>query len=150
MTDLNALANTSMKITIDGREFSVRRLSLEDLFGSIESEVISGYITNVQRIASTLTGDDKIRYLREATGDIPSGEELQRRVQSSMATLPGMRSILFHALKHDQPDITMEQVKSMVRITDIERLSSLVTWLIGVGDGVDDTSGSASKKEMGR
>ena len=148
MTDLNEMVNAAVTITVAGKKYKVRKLALEDLFAAIEGLVISQKITQMQQVAECLHGEEKVAYLRQCTGDLPSGELLQIAVTEMMGSIIGIRHILFMAMKTDQPDLKEEDVRGMVTADEADRLGSIVEWLCGAGSfPEEDTEGQKKTKK---
>ena len=127
--ELWQVLNEPIEIELSGRKWKARMLPLKSVFAWAESKAVNEAIANIQAVAASLSGKDKVDYLVGATKDLPSGRELQEKASAKLYSLDAMTELFFQSLKPDQQDLTREQVVSLVE-DNLESLQGLVPSLI--------------------
>lgn len=124
------LSNIPIEITLGGKAYKVKRLSVADIFGKAQAKVREQYIADMKEVASALTGADKTTYLSQATKDIPKGEQLSALANDWLNSPMGMAEILYTGLSKCQ-EVTEDEVASAIlKSSDAER-NILVAYLGG-------------------
>ena len=136
MTDFDDMAATPIEIVIDGKTYKARKLSLDDVWGAMGAAIKSEHIKDGHTMASALEGPDKVQFLAAIHSTIPTGSELQARITDSMGSIAGIKQILIHALRKDQPDMTEDEIGALCTLDNLDELASLVEVLTGT-DGIE-------------
>jgi len=84
------LANSPIELSLGGQSYKVKRISMSEIFGHAESKIVTEYLKNVQVIAGSLSGKDKLDYLATATKGIPKGGELNASANEYLESVSGM------------------------------------------------------------
>ena len=129
------LANDPIEVTLLGKTYKARRVSLDAVFGRAESAVLSGQMKRIHAMADDLSGEDKTSFLAKAMLEsLPSGNRLATMTADFLRGIEGLKLVLIEALKTDQPEIG-KQLVDIVEIVSKEKdkITALVEWLTGVG-----------------
>ena len=128
----NELANTPLEITIRGKAYKVRRISMDTVFGKCEAAVISQQIKRIHEMAATLRGDEKTDFLAKAMLEsIPSGDKLDAMAVSFMRSHDGVRMVLLEALRQDQPNVEQELDLARLVMDNDPVVLSMTEFLVG-------------------
>ena len=146
-TSIFEMTNPPLEIEIAGRKLKVRRLSIRDLFAAAEAGVVSDRIKLIHQMANGLQGKEKIAYIREATKDIPTGQELAAQVPSQMASFGGMLQMIYAALKKDQPEISEDEIGRWFTsdLSELKKIADLIFLISGVPKPAEPDNDKASE-----
>lgn len=132
MAELNEMTNAPLEICLNGTSLKARRPNLEDVFGIMESKIVSGEIRKIKEAAETFGLEDasKIEFLRQSLQDIPKGASLQTMVWERIGTPEGIALIIFHAVKRDQPEVSKDKISELVA-SDVPGATAWAEFLCG-------------------
>jgi len=130
--DFSKVANTPLIVTLAGKQISVRRLSIGQLFGKAESIVLSAHMDKVFQMASRLHGEEKTDYLAKATAALPTGEALRKLTSQFFYSLEGVRYALVEGMRQDQPNIENEIDVAELIQQDPEKTRIIVEYVLGI------------------
>ena len=128
-TDLHEMTNTPIEIQIGNVTYRAKRLSIEQLFGYFEARVVSQKIASAKQMAAILDGSDKVEFLRRMHSDLPSGQLLQEMVSDEMGTIPGVRAIIYMAIKEQHPGISEHDIQLLPPGLTPDEMGSYLTTL---------------------
>jgi len=137
------LSNSPIQLTLAGKTYKIKRLSVSDIYGKAQAKVVEEYRNNIKDIAKDLIGADKTNYLTSATKDIPRGEILNNLANEWLNSPLGMAEILFIGLSKYQ-EVTQDEVaEAIIKSTDEER-QILMSYLSGSDADKSDTASNVS------
>lgn len=132
MSDMSTVLNASINVTLNGKSFKIFKLALEDIFSTFETKVKEEKIRDAQTLAAGLTGKDKVDFLKEIWGNLPSGEVLMDLVNKKIGTLEGIRHLLFLSIKKGNPTVTFEEITGLITEDSLDELSPLIDFICGI------------------
>jgi len=115
----------------NGKEYSLSPMTLNDL-AEIESWVVSNEIKRYQEASSVLSKDERIDFLRKAINDMPHGMEFKAIVNEAMDEIDGIRHMLWLSVRHNHPEVTLEEVSGLVRLDNLDEISILIDTASGL------------------
>lgn len=127
---ISELTNSPVSFKLAGKEVKVQRLSIGEIFSSIETEVKNQYIKNMESVAGFLKGAEKMEYIIKATKEIPSGENLHARSLEYINTPEGMAKLLLFGLNKCQKLEENEVTQMMLNGAD--DFQHIVNYMMGV------------------
>jgi len=127
---IQELANQPQEILLGKRKILISRMSIAELYGPAESKVISDYKANMISIASNLTGPDKIKYLTEATREIPKGAALMAAAGEQLGTPDGYFDLITRAFNKHQKIEENEILQILAQSSDEEK-TLMISYLMG-------------------
>lgn len=139
---LSEFVNNPVKLTACGREWTVQRLTVGEVYGCLENEVKQEFFDNVREIGKRLDQKDKAEFNRLSIREIPGGSEMEARVAAKMGTQKGIATLLHLALAKNQK-ITLSECIDLVSGTMGDDALTLVEYVLGTGK--DDGKGAAEK-----
>ena len=139
---LSEFINNPVKLTACGKEWTVQRLTIGEVYGTLENEVKQEFFDNVREIGKRLDPKDRAEFNRLSIKEIPSGSEMEARVAAKMGTQKGLASLLHLALSKNQK-ITLSECIDLVSGTQGDDALTLVEYVLGTGK--DDPRGAAEK-----
>ena len=80
-----------MKHEIDGIEYSVTELSLQDVLEEIPARLRAEYACGVHEIAASMEGRDRTAFLVAAAKDTPSTQECIEKADRWIGTMAGLQ-----------------------------------------------------------
>ena len=109
--DIHELTNGEVEFKDGSQSYKIKRLSLYELSYDIEKQVKEEYYSNIQKKASMLNGEDKIKYLQgvKELGD----EEIIKLCVDKSQTFRGRCEELFKILNKCQK-APMEDVEALI------------------------------------
>ena len=111
---VSTLANKPMKFTLpNGKAYEVKKLSILEIFGEIESDIKAEWLANINSIASSLPVPDRKSFLTGIIRDMPAGAVLERLAQAKMETVAGGFKMLKMVLSRCQ-EIENEELQDLV------------------------------------
>ena len=131
--ELSEMVNAPFEISLGETALKARRPSLEEVFGVMESKIVSGEIRKLKEAAEVfgLKDDEKIEFLRKGLQDIPKGASLQTMVWERIGTPEGIALIIFYAVNSDQPEVTKERISELIA-GDVSEATAWAEFLCGV------------------
>ena len=130
---IGELSNNPIEITLGGRKLKIQRLSINELFAPAHSKIQSDYIANIQNIAKSLSGKDKIDYLSSATSNIPKGSELDALALEYLSSPIGVAQMLMVGFNKCQ-QVSEEEVANLMVGSNSEELEFISSYLSGNTD----------------
>jgi len=127
---VSEMANQAMEVQLGDKKLLVSRMSIAELYGPAESKVIGDYKANMISISQSLTGRDKMDYLREATKDIPKGAILLAAAQEYLGTPEGYFDLVSRALNKHQK-INEDEILKLLSSSSEEEKTLLIAHLMG-------------------
>jgi len=133
MSDINEMAKVPYEMTIGGNKYKVRRPSLKKVLAELEAELVTRMRQEIIDDAEALglTGQDRVSFACRRRKDQFADGSLQDLVWNQISSTNGFPLVLYHALKKDQPGITIEDAQ-VIAFSDIEAASDWVTFLCGL------------------
>lgn len=135
MATVSDMINTPAPIVLGGVVRKLRRLSVAEVFGQMEQDILEEYAEQMQKVAGTLSGKDKVDYLVQMSQGVPTGSALAGKAAERMGSLRGLAklfkmSLLVEAdkdgrplpdpdllsLVNENPDLVRQLSKAMVGI----------------------------------
>lgn len=133
----NELANDPIEVTLGGKQYKARRISLDVVFGKAEAAVISRQMERIHQMADSLTPEERTAFLSRAMLEsLPTGDKLGQMTADYLKSIDGVRLLLVGALQKDQPDIEQQLDIASLMLTDKERVKSLIEFLTGTEKAV--------------
>lgn len=127
--DYSEATNESVEITLGGKKYRAKMLTLSDLFGYFESQIKSERIAEAQEFARELDGEDRRLFLRDAFSDIPRGSDLLAACCQRMATPQGLKELVWMSIRKEHPDVEFEVFGDGLLPGEDEDLSA-ISWLV--------------------
>ena len=125
---INELGNLPQTFKVGGKELTVERLNISEIFGTAERKVLEKYNSDAIILASAFNGVEKINYMRSVLKDIPKGKELFDLAQDYMGSPDGEIEMLTIALNKHQK-VTQEEVYSMM-LNNTTEMGALTTFIV--------------------
>ena len=119
----------SIEIEIKGRKFKVSPLTLGDI-ASIETAIRSDQIKSFLDAAQGIPPSEKISVLNFLASSPVSMEDGNKIFVT--------RQMLLCSLKKEQPELTMEELDSLISLDNIDELDAIVTAISSIGGGEED------------
>ena len=129
---VSELANVPMEVDIGGRVLKIRQLSIRDIFGYFETKIRSAKIAEAKEMAELLDEGERNSFLVEAWKSLPSGEGMTDMATDLMASVDGVSDLLWLAAKGINDGATEDEVKGLVSLGDLQKLTSVVNWITGM------------------
>jgi len=114
------LANEPIDITLAGKKFKIKRLTIKELFAIPEAKVKENYIKSAQEIAASLVGKDKQDFLLNALKNTPKGDELNTLAIEYMSSPVGVADVIYIGLNKCQPVSDIEVSELITKSTESE------------------------------
>jgi len=128
------------------RAFKIAKLSVMDIFDSVEVKIKEEYLHTIADMAKMLDAKDRPEFLRSAIKDLPSGARMENMVSESMSTTKGGIDILYRILNTCQT-ISRGEITSLVSIeSNGPAISSIMAYALGQGKKEDDAGDTKQKK----
>jgi hypothetical protein len=141
MSDLSTVTAAPIEIELGGKTFKMRPLSIADL-GEFENWVRQKIISNAMHAARDLPARDRRDLTSEAISIASSVTYDSREAQGMMQSIEGAGQLVCLSLRREHPDITREQVVSM--LANVKQFSELAESLMKIS--APSISGNASPK----
>jgi hypothetical protein len=109
----------------------LKRLSIKQLFGISETKILEDYYKDVQRVAATLTGKDKVDFLLSATKNTPKGTELNDLAAQYSQTPSGLSDLLMTGLNNEFQKVTEDEVSQLILHSNQEEQVALMAFISG-------------------
>jgi len=109
--DIHEITNGEVEFKLDDKCYKVKRLSLYELSFDVEKQIKDEYYANVQKLASMLTGKEKIDYIQSVKE--LTDEEVTKLVVAKSNTFRGRCEELFKILSKCQK-VTMQDVEALL------------------------------------
>lgn len=129
---INDISNGSLVFKLSGKDYSVKRLNLMDLFGEFEAEVKKQYMDDIIGLAERMTSSkERIDFQRQAIKDIPKGKELDEAVKNVMDSTAGGIKLLWLGLKKENK-ITIEEVRNLISLEENQAtITNMMNFITG-------------------
>lgn len=88
---MSDVINVSTKVTVEGKEYNVRQLNVNDLLNEAKQAVRKSYREEALEIASSLAGKEKLVYLQSIPKSLPKGSELLQLTAEWFNDLEGIK-----------------------------------------------------------
>lgn len=125
------IGNLPLEMSLGGKKFKVRRLSIKQLFGLSETKILEDCHRDIQRVAGSLTGKEKIDYLLTATRQIPKGTELNELATQYSQTPSGLSDLLMAGLNNESQKVTEEEVSQLILKSSEQEQVALMAYISG-------------------
>lgn len=130
--DVNNISNGAVVFKLSGKEYSVRRLNLMDLFGEFEADVKAKYMDNIVALANRMNDSkERVEFQRQAIKDIPKGKDLEEQVRQAMDSFEGGIKLLYLSLSKCNK-ITFEETKQLLMDNDNQAsITNIMNFITG-------------------
>ena len=136
MTAVTEVLNIPVPMTLNGKEYKVRRLGIGELMPSLEQLVRRHCLENIKAVGNMYEGDEKIKYLAHAAMQIPTGDALYDRVMTEIETMDGIRVMLGMGLAGIKPEEVNSIMEGMSDPEKRQEITAVVKYLVGVPEEV--------------
>ena len=141
--DMTDTVNASVEVDIGGRKYRARQLTLSEMFGHFEANIRRDALDSARELAAALDGEQKREFLADVWRNMPRGSALMDRVIEVVKSPSGVVDVLWLAVRREQPDVTRDELATLVTGGTISELAPLIEYLAGVGDNPQAPSGKA-------
>ena len=135
-------ANLPVERSLGGKIFKVKRLSIKQLFGISETKIINDCNRDIDRIAKTLTGKEKIDYLLAAGRSIPKGSELSQLATEYSQSPSGLSDLLLASINNEYQKVEESELAELLLNSTQEEQVALMSYISGMNQeevkGVDN------------
>lgn len=98
MANVSDMINTPVPIVLGGVIRKLRRLPIADVFGQFEQDILNEYTARMLKVASELTGTDKVNYLVQMSQAMPEGSLLAQLAAQRSGSLSGLVKLFKQSL----------------------------------------------------
>lgn len=134
---ISDLSNSPIELSLGGKAYKVKRISMAEIFGMAESKIVQEYLKNIQTIAACLSGPEKANYLTSVTKGIPKGAELSASANEYLESVSGMIDLFKIGLNKLQK-VGDDELNTMFLSSSNEEKQILLGYLCG-SDTMKDT-----------
>lgn len=131
---INDLSNAPLEFAIGAKKYKVKKLSVLDIFGTVEKKIKEEYIENITEMSKILPDKDRGEFLRSAIKEIPSGRKLEDMVNDTLNTTSGGIDILFVILNKCN-NVSMDELMDMVTDSSLSNdITKVMSFAMGQGN----------------
>ena len=146
-TNIIELSNEPINFEIGGRTLKIQRLNLKEVFGYFEKQIKEQHLKNIKDVASVFTDSaDRMKYLTQATKEMPNKVELQRMAQDYLSSEAGIADLLQIGLNKCQKVSDQELVDIFTKAAEAE-IQLLIHYLLGLESKTEDPAAPASTEK---
>lgn len=129
---IGEIANSVIELPLAGKLFKVKQVPMTEIYGNAEARIVESYLKNVNTIASTLNGADKLNYLASATKGVIKGAELSASANEYIESGIGMIN-LFKLILNKLQTVSDEEVNDLFIRSTIEEKQIMLSYVSGSG-----------------
>lgn len=128
------LLNNPVVFRIAGKDYPIKRLSIGEILGLAEAEVRKQAMSDANEMAKSLSGKEKVDFLRGILQDLPKGENLRKACDDYLNTPAGVSGIFSAAARKADPSYKADMLASMMDESSLGELALAVRHAIGGGE----------------
>ena len=132
MANISDMTNAPFEISLGGKKFMARKVSIDAALALVEARVITKELELGQRAAEMLSGMEKIQFLSEYVHSLPKGARLSEMGEDEIGSIGGIKHVVFHALKIDQPDLKESDLDGLVSESNVDEVLGLFNLFTGM------------------
>jgi len=147
--DVHDAAGATLRVTVGGKEYTLTRLSIGELFGHFQGRVKEEALADAKRIVEMLPESERRPFLLDAWRSLPEGQDLMRRVIAMMQSPAEMPDILWLSVRKHDPGFTQEDARAAVTPDALPEWERPLMWAAGLpqGDGDEGQESDAEDSE---
>lgn len=126
------VGNLPIEISLGGRKFKVRQLSLRQIFGISERKIISDCHRDIETIGKSLIGKIQLDYLLAATKNIPKGSELNELANEYAQTPIGLSELLLVCINNEFQKVEESELAQILSNSTEQEQIALMSYVSGV------------------
>jgi hypothetical protein len=132
VTNISDLVNTPRDFTINGKKYSVKRLSMSEIISDFESLVLSNYNAETILIANGLPAEDRRWYVTERSQQKPKGQALYKDAMEATESFSGLFLLVKKGLNKLQK-VSDDEISNIMMASQKEEVafSALISFLLG-------------------
>ncbi len=146
------LTNDPIAVTLAGRTLKVRRLAFCRMMSLAQGAVVSTHLARIQTATAGLPQDRREAFLAAAIAQIPHGATLDDLAGDWAKSYEGGVAYLHEAIHQDQPNMTLDEVRSIIDAADSSEVYPVACWISGrskdVPRGTTDADGKKKVETM--
>lgn len=129
------LTNEPIAVTLAGQNLKVRRLAFGRMLALAEAAVVSAHLARIQSLAAGLPQEAREGFLAASIAHIPHGTVLDGLAADWAASYDGGVAYLYEAIRQDQPEMTLEQVRGLIDAAPATEVYPIACWIAGRDGG---------------
>jgi len=112
MTSISTATGAPSQITVGGKTWLLKPL-LDDDYGVLENWVRDRYVDVTKRNVKDLNESDRRFHIDKAIAEAREIDVDSKRAAKMINTPPGVVQVLWLSLKHNHPEITLEETRKL-------------------------------------